>query len=159
MAKALHIVKKLTATGCELCKSSGGELLWHDDCCRVVMVNEENYPGLCRVILQDHVREMTDLEPLRRARLMQAVFATERALRTTMEPAKVNLASLGNMTPHLHWHVIPRFADDAHFPDAIWSTPRRPGTVRSAPAPARLAGLIAELMDGMDGSMTRVRSA
>jgi hypothetical protein len=38
---------------------------------------------------------------------------------------KVNLASLGNQVPHLHWHVIPRFKDDPHFPFAIWGRKMR----------------------------------
>ena len=61
---------------------------------------------------------------------MQVVFATEQALRRLMRPAKINLASLGNMTPHLHWHVIPRFADDKHFPGSVWGEARRPGSPR-----------------------------
>ncbi|HXD50505.1 MAG TPA: HIT domain-containing protein, partial [Burkholderiales bacterium] len=39
---------------------------------------------------------------------------------------KINLAAFGNMTPHLHWHVIPRNADDAHFPNPIWGERQRP---------------------------------
>jgi diadenosine tetraphosphate (Ap4A) HIT family hydrolase len=31
------------------------------------------------------------------------------------------VASLGNVVPHLHWHVIPRYADDAHFPAPVWA--------------------------------------
>ncbi len=61
---------------------------------------------------------------------MQVVFAAERALRQLMQPAKINLASLGNMTAHLHWHVIPRFTDDKHFPGSVWSEARRPGVAR-----------------------------
>ena len=38
-----------------------------------------------------------------------------------MQPLKVNVASLGNVVPHLHWHVIPRYADDAHFPAPVWA--------------------------------------
>jgi diadenosine tetraphosphate (Ap4A) HIT family hydrolase len=37
-----------------------------------------------------------------------------------LQPDKINLASLGNVVPHLHWHVIPRFADDPHFPNPVW---------------------------------------
>jgi diadenosine tetraphosphate (Ap4A) HIT family hydrolase len=37
----------------------------------------------------------------------------------------VNLASLGNVVPHLHWHVIARFADDKHFPQPIWGQAQR----------------------------------
>ena len=39
------------------------------------------------------------------------------------EPDKMNLASLGNLVPHLHWHVIPRFENDPHLSAAIWAAP------------------------------------
>jgi len=67
---------------------------------------------------------MTDLAPVERTRLMNAVFATEATLRDLLHPRKVNLASLGNAVPHLHWHVVPRHGDDRHFPKAIWAEPR-----------------------------------
>jgi diadenosine tetraphosphate (Ap4A) HIT family hydrolase len=138
-----HAVTKLTVNTCQLCNSQGGDLLWQDDCCRIVRVNEEGYPGFCRVILQEHISEMTDLDPPRRERLMQAVCATESALRKTMSPDKINLASLGNMVPHLHWHVIPRFSDDRHFPNSIWGEAIRPDTShREEPAVASLAALL-----------------
>ena len=105
-------------------------MLWRDDFCRVVAVDDPDYPGFCRVILARHVREMTDLAPDERARLMQVVFAVETALREALAPEKINLASLGNLVPHLHWHVIPRFRDDRHFPAPVWAAPARP---RSAP--------------------------
>ena len=124
-------MNKLTVSSCELCDSAGGELLWQDELCRVVLVEDRDYPGFCRVILNRHLREMTDLDENTRHRLMQIVFAAEQALRALMQPAKINLASLGNMTPHLHWHVIPRFADDKHFPGSVWSVARRPGAART----------------------------
>ena len=129
---------KLTAGQCELCDAAGGDVLWQDDCCRIVTVADAGFPGFCRVILQAHVAEMTDLEPDIRNRLMQAVFATEGALRELMSPHKINLASLGNMVPHLHWHVVPRFRDDSHFPDPIWAAARRESTKRPAPDRSRL---------------------
>ena len=64
---------------------------------------------------------MTDLSFVERELLMTIVFAVEGSVREVLNPDKVNLASLGNQAPHLHWHVIPRFADDAFFPDSIWS--------------------------------------
>lgn len=110
---------------CELCDSVGGELVWQDAACRVVRVDDPDYPGFCRVIWHAHVKEMTDLPPEERFHLMEVVFAVERAIRRALSPDKVNLASLGNLTPHLHWHVIPRFCSDRHFPDAVWAPPRR----------------------------------
>jgi diadenosine tetraphosphate (Ap4A) HIT family hydrolase len=112
---------------CELCDTVGGELLWQDDFCRVVSVNDPSYPGFCRVILNRHLKEMSDLDEGARVRLMSVVFAVEAAVREVLNPDKINLASLGNMTPHLHWHVIPRFADDRHFPNPIWGEARRDG--------------------------------
>ena len=123
-------MNKLTLPSCELCDSAGGEPLWQDELCRVVLVDDRDYPGFCRVILNRHVREMTDLDHETRQRLMRVVFAAERALRQVLQPEKINLASLGNMTAHLHWHVIPRFVDDKHFPGSVWSEARRPGVAR-----------------------------
>src|SRR5688572_12241211 len=100
---------------CELCESAGGTLVWHDEQCRVVRIDEPGYPGFCRVIWGAHVAEMTDLSGGERNHFMRVVFALEEALRAQLRPVKINLASLGNVTPHLHWHVIPRFGDDPHF--------------------------------------------
>jgi len=105
---------------CPLCQTDSGDVLWRDPFCRVVLADEPDYPGFLRVILNTHVKEMTDLSPADQAVLMQVVFAAEAALREVMQPDKVNLASLGNVVPHLHWHVIPRFADDPHFPNPVW---------------------------------------
>lgn len=110
---------------CELCATDGGAVLLRTELLRIVRVDEPDYPGFCRVIVNAHVREMTDLDPATLARVMAAVYAVEDALRAVLEPHKVNVASLGNVTPHVHWHVIPRFEDDAHFPQPIWSERRR----------------------------------
>jgi diadenosine tetraphosphate (Ap4A) HIT family hydrolase len=110
---------------CELCEGSGGEELYRDHQLRVVLVDDAQYPGFCRVIWQTHVKEMTDLAPTERSAMMQMVMKVETALREVMNPDKINLASLGNMTPHLHWHVIPRFNDDAHFPSPVWAASHR----------------------------------
>ena len=138
-------MNKLTLPSCELCDSAGGEPLWQDELCRVVLVDDRDYPGFCRVILNRHVREMTDLDHETRQRLMRVVFAAERALRQVLQPEKINLASLGNMTPHLHWHVIPRFAADKHFPGSVWSEARRPGAARPADREALRSVLRMEL--------------
>ena len=125
---------------CELCDKDGGAVLWRDELCRVVRPAVEGYPGFLRVIVNRHVKEMTDLEE--RERLMRVVFACEAALRGLYRPEKVNLASFGNVVPHVHWHVIARFVDDAHFPDAIWAPARRAATPRAAVADDVLARAI-----------------
>jgi diadenosine tetraphosphate (Ap4A) HIT family hydrolase len=91
----------------------------------VVRTDEPDYPGFLRVILNAHVKEMTDLPAADQQALMRGVFAAEAALRVVMAPDKINLASLGNVVPHLHWHVIPRFTDDPHFPNPVWGAKLR----------------------------------
>ena len=110
---------------CELCIAKGETLLWSGQHCRVILVADADYPGFCRVVWNDHIKEMTDLPKQMRAELMNTVFAVESAVREVMQPVKINLASLGNMTPHLHWHVVPRYIDDKHFPNPIWAAPLR----------------------------------
>ena len=105
---------------CPLCFPTPHTLLWQDAVCRIVLLNDVDYPGYCRVELLAHVKEMTDLATAERAHIMAAVFATEQAIRTVLQADKINLASLGNKTPHVHWHVIPRFVQDKHFPNSHW---------------------------------------
>ena len=134
---------------CELCTGPGGDLLWEDGLCRVVRVTDAPgaaFPGFCRVIWRRHVAEMSALDAGEAHHLMNVVLATERALRALLRPDKINLASLGNLVPHLHWHVIPRWKDDSHFPAPIWAAAQRPAKVRAVPADAQLrSALKAEL--------------
>jgi diadenosine tetraphosphate (Ap4A) HIT family hydrolase len=83
---------------------------------------------------------MTDLPEPDRMRLFEVVMAVEEAIRHILSPDKVNLASLGNVVPHLHWHVIPRYLDDPHFPAPIWAEARR--TVTSRVVPENLGALL-----------------
>jgi diadenosine tetraphosphate (Ap4A) HIT family hydrolase len=115
----------MTVTNCALCVPGAHAVLWTDDFCRVVLLGDADYPAYCRVELLAHIKEMTDLAPEARLRLMQVVFAVETALRHVVHADKINLASLGNKTPHLHWHVVPRFATDRHFPNSHWGEAMR----------------------------------
>jgi len=112
------------ATDCPLCAGDGGRLLWRNAQLRVVAVDDAGLPGYTRVIRQAHQAEMTDLNAREQQELMQAVFLVESVQRQILQADKVNLASLGNMTPHLHWHVMPRWRSDPWFPDSIWAPQR-----------------------------------
>lgn len=110
---------------CELCIQDGGTVIFRNDFLRVVLVEDADYPGFCRVICNTHLAEMTDLAIVQRSAMMMTVCKVEQAVRDVMHPDKINLASLGNMTPHLHWHIIPRYAKDKHFPQPIWGVAQR----------------------------------
>ena len=110
---------------CELCTGQGGVVIRSAADWRIVLVDDPDYPGFCRVIWNAHVREMSDLPAVDRQRLMAVVLAVEEAVRMVYRPDKINLASFGNVVPHLHWHVIPRWRDDRHFPQPIWGVVQR----------------------------------
>ena len=132
---------------CVFCEEDGGAVLWRDEFCRVVRAQGGDYPGLCRVVLNQHVKEMTDLPDHERTRLMQVVLTTESVLRGLFQPDKMNLASFGNQVPHLHWHVIARSVDDPHYPDPAWGPVRRPApAARPEVSDAALAAKLAELL-------------
>lgn len=138
---------------CALCREDGGDVLFRDDLLRVVLVDSTEYPGFVRVVVNAHAREMTDLAPAARQQLLDAVFAIETALREVLAPEKINLASLGNQVPHVHWHVIPRFADDAHFPEPVWGVRQREPDAstlgaRREQVAAVCAGIVARLTGG-----------
>jgi diadenosine tetraphosphate (Ap4A) HIT family hydrolase len=145
----------MTHPECELCNLAA-PAVWRGDKLSVIMVDDPDYPGFCRVIWNDHVKEISDLAPAERVLLNEAVVRVELAQRQVLAPDKVNLASLGNVVPHLHWHVIPRFADDAHFPSPVWAAPTRQTSetvlaARRALLP-QLAAAIAQQMNSEQGA-------
>jgi|TARA_B110000037_G_C17091644_1_gene494250 diadenosine tetraphosphate (Ap4A) HIT family hydrolase len=106
---------------CDLCSTQKYPLIWSNNLIRVLLINDYDYPGYCRVDLIEHVKEMGDLDDDIRNKIMEVIFKVEKFINTYLKPDKINLASLGNITPHVHWHIIPRYFNDKHFPESIWS--------------------------------------
>jgi diadenosine tetraphosphate (Ap4A) HIT family hydrolase len=139
----------MKANACELCEMTAPPV-YRDDKLSVIVVDDANYPGFCRVVWNDHVREMSDLATADRLLVNDAVWRLETAVREVMGPDKVNVASLGNVVPHLHWHVIPRYVDDVHFPNPIWGAALRdPDEKTLAARRERLPQLKAAILDRM----------
>lgn len=107
-------------SNCVLCRDDGGQVLVRTDLFRIILVNDINYPGYLRIILNSHVKELTDLAHDDSLKVYEALLCCEQAMRDIMHVDKVNVASLGNVVPHLHWHIIPRYSGDLHFPNPIW---------------------------------------
>lgn len=106
---------------CPLCETPGHDTLWHTDRLRVIRVTDSHWPGFTRVIWNSHVAEMTDLSAHEQAHIMSVVFTVEAVQRAVLQPHKINLAQLGNMVPHVHWHIIPRWESDPCFPGSPWT--------------------------------------
>lgn len=125
--------------GCPLCEGAGGRTVVQAPRWRLVHAAEAGFPAFYRLVWQDHVKEFSDLPRPDRIACLDAVAAVEEAMLRHLAPAKVNLATLGNVVPHLHWHVIARFAWDSHFPGPVWAQAQREAD------PARLRDLEARL--------------
>jgi diadenosine tetraphosphate (Ap4A) HIT family hydrolase len=114
---------------CVLCETDGGLVVARAAKFRVVRVvdGEEarRFPAFYRLVWAAHVAEFSELADADRHACMDAVTEIERVLRSTLAPTKVNIASLGNVVPHLHWHVIARFDWDSHFPAPVWAAAQR----------------------------------
>ncbi|WP_228898729.1 HIT family protein [Acidovorax sp. Leaf73] len=111
---------------CPLCAEDGGALVWRGERLRVIRAQEAGFPAFYRVVWNAHVAEFSDLAAVDRVHCMEAVALVEQALRQHLSPTKVNIAALGNMVPHLHWHLIARFDWDSHFPSPVWAAAQRP---------------------------------
>ncbi len=59
-----------------------------------------------------HVAEPTELSVDEAAAYWLEVLRVGRALEQHLDPVKMNYETLGNSLPHLHTHVLPRYADD-----------------------------------------------
>ena len=137
---------------CPLCVEDGGELVWRGEHLRVIRANEAGFPAFYRVVWNAHVAEFSDLSAAERTQCMDVVVAVEQALREHLSPTKVNIAALGNMVPHLHWHVIARFDWDSHFPAPVWAAAQRPSPLAQEDAVrSRLPALEAALQDRLAG--------
>lgn len=123
---------------------------WHDephlriaelDHCHVTLNSDQFFPGYCFVFARSHVTELFHLDAAVRSGIIEEVNRVAAALYAVFEPAKINYELLGNMVPHMHWHVVPRFTTDPLWPRPIWSEPHEPVVLSPEETSARI-GLI-----------------
>ena len=126
-------------TDCVLCQEPGGQPIWQGEKLRLIRADEAGFPAFYRIVWNAHVAEFSDLGAAQRQHCMEAVALVEQVLRQQLQPTKINLATLGNVVPHLHWHIIARYDWDSHFPAPVWASAQRP---RDS---AREAAVVAQL--------------
>jgi diadenosine tetraphosphate (Ap4A) HIT family hydrolase len=110
---------------CPLCDTLGGSLVFQGEKFRVIRAEEAGFAAFYRLVWTAHRVEFSDLSSDDQLLCMQAVAVVEKALIEVLHPTKINLAALGNMVPHLHWHIIARFDWDSHFPAPVWAPAQR----------------------------------
>ena len=90
------------------------------DLCRVLLMDDANYPWLVLVPMRGGKKDFHDLTRADQQLLCDEITRCSQALVDLYRPDKMNVAALGNMTPQLHIHVIARWTSDAAWPGPIW---------------------------------------
>lgn len=113
-----------SAAGCPMCRR------WEDDSdlrivelehSFVVLNRDQFFPGYTLLFTKQHATELFHLDPVVRGLLINEVSSVAQALHTQFQPDKINYELLGNMVPHIHWHLVPRFAHEPLWPRPIWA--------------------------------------
>ena len=87
---------------------------------RVLLVDDSRYPWLILVPRIPNVREWLDLSSTDQALLLAEQLQVSQCLQTLLSPDKLNIATLGNIVPQLHLHIIARFETDFAWPAPVW---------------------------------------
>jgi diadenosine tetraphosphate (Ap4A) HIT family hydrolase len=87
----------------------------------IILNRDQFFPGYTLLFTKEHAIELFQLEPNVRGAVMEEVSAVAQALFTVFSPAKINYELLGNMVPHIHWHIVPRFTSETLWPRPIWA--------------------------------------
>jgi diadenosine tetraphosphate (Ap4A) HIT family hydrolase len=107
---------------------------------RVLLMNDANYPWLLLVPRRPDVSEIFDLGEVEQGQLVSEITLLARVLKDVTSCDKLNIATIGNVVPQLHVHIVARRRDDAAWPRPVW------GTVAARPyEPAERDRLIAAI--------------
>ncbi|MBF0380743.1 MAG: HIT domain-containing protein [Magnetococcales bacterium] len=90
------------------------------DVCKVLLMNDKQYPWLILVPDRPDLKDFDDIKNVDIPHVHSEMKKAAEVLRTLFKPTKINVASLGNMVPQLHIHVIARFNNDPAWPNPIW---------------------------------------
>ena len=88
--------------------------------------DDQFFPGWTVVVLQHHATELFQLAPTERVQLIEEVTHVAKTLAEIYQAKKINYELLGNQLPHIHWHLIPRLAEDPAPLEPVWRVPHNP---------------------------------
>jgi diadenosine tetraphosphate (Ap4A) HIT family hydrolase len=116
----------------------------------VILGDAQFYRGYCILFAKHHAHEMFQLSRDEARALSDEVRSVAEAIYSVVQPLKMNYECLGNLEPHVHWHLFPRYESEAeklrHAP--VWE---RPASDRTRPLEendrrALMAALRAEIV-------------
>ena len=78
-----------------------------------------------KIFTQKPYKEMSDVPREIKDEMYSLLNTIEKELLLYYKPTKINIASFGNYVPHVHWHIMARFAEDSYFPEPMWGKKQR----------------------------------
>ena len=90
--------------------------------CHMRLHHNAAFPWFLLIPKIENISEMIDLTPADQLALMKEIALTSQAVRHVFQPKKLNVASLGNIVPQLHIHVVARYENDGAWPGPIWNS-------------------------------------
>ena len=118
----------MTSTPCPMCdrwQSDADLRIAELEHSYLLLNRDQFFPGYCLLFTKQHQTELFLLDTAVRQGLMEEVSRVAQALSSCFQPDKLNYELLGNMVPHIHWHLVPRFRSDLLWPRPIWSEPHQ----------------------------------
>jgi diadenosine tetraphosphate (Ap4A) HIT family hydrolase len=88
--------------------------------CTLLMMNDHHYPWFILVPKREKIKEAFELTEEEQAQLNKEVIYFSHLVKNSFQAQKMNVATLGNMVPQLHVHVIARFDSDVSWPNPVW---------------------------------------
>jgi len=88
--------------------------------------DDQFFPGWTVLVFSRHATELFHLAPTERFQLMEEVNLVAKVVAQVFEAGKVNYELLGNQLPHIHWHIIPRLANDPAPLEPVWQVQHDP---------------------------------
>jgi len=112
----------------------------------LILNRDQFFPGYCLLFAKQHATELFHLDRVVRQGMIEEVARTAAALAELFQADKINYELLGNMVPHIHWHLVPRMSSDPLWPRPIWSA-SHPETHLSKEAYYRRCELIRQTLE------------
>lgn len=88
------------------------------------LAKNQTYRGHCQLVFDArHACRSDELSDQEWRSFCDDLFIAQRAILDVTRPDHINVELLGNVVPHLHWHIVPRYFDDPRWGMPIWTTP------------------------------------
>lgn len=109
-----------------------------------IEIHESEIPWL-KIFTKIQRKEFSECSREEKETLWECLDIIEKEMLAYFKPDKINMASFGNMLPHVHWHIMARYKNDSYFPEPMWGAKQREGAAKAAPMEPFLEKLLKEL--------------